>query len=439
MPQGVTSAKARCPVAGSTNFGDRENSGRSRRALHHLGGRRSLGWESVNLAETQVKLAELERASTTQLLSRGSATTKMVVVRDHAAMASSPQPEPAPQPRPPSFVTHSRAMARAVALADRVAELGASALVVGESGTGKRRLLRRVSMRPNAPPRPESIIDCRRSRRAFSCALEQISAVTHPIWRMPTRLQLIGLDDLEVEQFDALERAIWGGIYLCTPNLQLLATSAVGADELATSCSSAARVVAAATNEIVVPPLRERGPDLPSLAHAILKHQCATAGIARMRVAPDASELLRRYAWPGNFPELEEVLGWATTTADPSKRRICTRDLPSSLQEGAFDSGATSSPSEEGLTLAELEKRHILATLERFDGRRRDAAQALAISENTLWRRLREYGVVGARDTASGRAAKPRRTGSSNTASYPAEGRTQDSARPGAAPGTAGT
>lgn len=305
-------------------------------------------------------------------------------------------------------------MARAVALADRVAELGASAVIVGEPGTGKRRLLRRISLRPDAPSRPESVIDCKRSRRAFSSVLEQLAAVTHPIWRMPMRLQLIGLDHLDVDQFDALVQTIWGHFYLCS-GLQLLATSEVGPDELASSCHSAARVVAAAANEIIVPPLRERGADVPLLAHAILRRQCTTAGIARMRIAPDASDLLRLHAWPGNFPELEEVLGWATTTADPGKRYIFARDLPAGLQEeGAIDRGAPIPASEESLTLPEVEKRHILAALERFGGRRRDAARALAISENTLWRRVRDYGVVarnigGTSDAESARAATGRR------------------------------
>lgn len=322
----------------------------------------------------------------------------MEVVRDHATMASSKTP-PAAQPRPPSFVTHSRVMARAVALADRVAMLGAPALVVGEGGTGKRRLLRRISLRPDAPSRPESVIDCKRSRHAFTSALERLADVNHPMWRMPTRLQLIGLDLLDVEQLDALVQTIWGHFYLCS-GLQILATSEVGADELASSSHSAARIVAAAANEIAVPPLRERGADVPLLAHAILRRQCANAGIARLRVASDASELLRLYPWPSNFPELEEVLGWATTTADPTKRYIFAHDLPPSLQDDdAVDPSAMIPRSEEGLTLPEIEKRHILAALERFGGCRRDVARALAISENTLWRRLRAYGVVGPTST----------------------------------------
>ncbi|NOY93888.1 MAG: hypothetical protein GXP55_22120 [Deltaproteobacteria bacterium] len=46
------------------------------------------------------------------------------------------------------------------------------------------------------------------------------------------------------------------------------------------------------------------------------------------------------------------------------------------------------------LTLAEVERRHIIATLERLGDNRKATAKALGVGENTLWRRLKSYGLV---------------------------------------------
>jgi DNA-binding NtrC family response regulator len=50
----------------------------------------------------------------------------------------------------------------------------------------------------------------------------------------------------------------------------------------------------------------------------------------------------------------------------------------------------------EPLTLAEVERRHILATLQRLGGNRAATARALGIGDNTLWRRLKKYRVPAA-------------------------------------------
>jgi DNA-binding NtrC family response regulator len=59
---------------------------------------------------------------------------------------------------------------------------------------------------------------------------------------------------------------------------------------------------------------------------------------------------------------------------------------------------ATTSTADEILPLAEVERRHIVATLERLGDNRKATAEALGISENTLWRRLKSYGLVRERN-----------------------------------------
>lgn len=53
-----------------------------------------------------------------------------------------------------------------------------------------------------------------------------------------------------------------------------------------------------------------------------------------------------------------------------------------------------SASSDAVLTFAEVERRHILETLERLGGSRKETARALGIGQNTLWRKLKQYGAA---------------------------------------------
>ena len=66
---------------------------------------------------------------------------------------------------------------------------------------------------------------------------------------------------------------------------------------------------------ITLPPLRERGEDLPLLVDHFLKRFSPELGKEVVQVAPEALELLRRYPWPGNVRELQSVLKQALLQA----------------------------------------------------------------------------------------------------------------------------
>ncbi len=59
---------------------------------------------------------------------------------------------------------------------------------------------------------------------------------------------------------------------------------------------------------IHLPPLRERGDDLPFLVRHYLRRYAHELGREVREVAPEAMERLRGYAWPGNIRELQNVL-----------------------------------------------------------------------------------------------------------------------------------
>jgi two-component system response regulator HydG len=70
------------------------------------------------------------------------------------------------------------------------------------------------------------------------------------------------------------------------------------------------------------------------------------------------------------------------------KPRIEVTDLPPEIAGAS----ATGGENEEPLSLAEVERRHVLRVLEKAGGSRTETARILGIGTNTLWRKLRAYG-----------------------------------------------
>src|SRR5690606_27745646 len=99
-------------------------------------------------------------------------------------------------------------------------------------------------------------------------------------------------------------------------------------------------------------------------------------------------DLLTNYSWPGNVRELENLATRATILGD--KPIIDADDLRPWLIGPTSPVGDASLPT--GLSLQEMERRLIEATLERFDGHRGQTAQALGIGVRTLANKLRSYG-----------------------------------------------
>ena len=136
--------------------------------------------------------------------------------------------------------------------------------------------------------------------------------------------------------------------------------------------------------EIILPALASRMEDLPLLQRHFLERFSARFQKPVCGITRRAQALLARYSWPGNVRELENVLGYACMMIE--NNRIDVRDLPESLW---MEANRTRSESERLLPLAEVERRHVLHVLEKFQGNRSRAAEVLGISRTTLYRLLR--------------------------------------------------
>lgn len=134
---------------------------------------------------------------------------------------------------------------------------------------------------------------------------------------------------------------------------------------------------------IALPPLRERLEDLPLLVSWFLGQFRATADRAQLEINSETMDFLREYSWPGNVRELRSAIEYAVINCRGSV--IQPTDLPPEVI------GAT--PGLPPLSALD-EKDQLREALERTDGNRAAAARLLGISRPTLYSRLRAHGLM---------------------------------------------
>jgi two-component system nitrogen regulation response regulator GlnG len=170
---------------------------------------------------------------------------------------------------------------------------------------------------------------------------------------------------------------------------------------------------------IPLPPLRERGEDLPLLVEHFLRRFSRKMGKEVQRVAPEALELLRGYSWPGNVRELQSVLEQALLRATgpvlvpdflpsplqkpenpPSAVGVAGQadqvDLTRFIQQ-RLDKGTTDLHAE---VLGLVERRLLVQVLQHTQDNLSEAARILGIGRSTLRARLAALGLTLSRSTS---------------------------------------
>ena len=308
----------------------------------------------------------------------------------------------------PGLIAQSPAMQAVLDLVERVAPTDATVLIQGESGTGKEVIAKAVhhasprAARPfvavNCGAVPETLLESELFgyvRGAFTGAaggklglFEEAGGGTlflDEIAEMPAMLQvklLRALQSGEVRRLGATQAA--------TIDVRVLA---------ATNGDLATRISQGSFREdlfyrlnviqVVLPPLRDRREDIPALAEHFLARAAAKLG-RTLRLSPAALERVLRYPWPGNVRELENAIERAAILS--RSETVEPDDLPPHVSAGLQLGPSPALPRQ--VTLAEAERAHILTTLERFGRNHSGAAEALGIGRTTLWRKLKEYGIV---------------------------------------------
>ena len=143
---------------------------------------------------------------------------------------------------------------------------------------------------------------------------------------------------------------------------------------------------------IEVPPLRQRRGDLPALANRFIEKYSKRHNKDVAELSVEAMARLMGYHWPGNVRELENVVERGIVLA--RGRTVEAENLPAFLPSAGDAPVEDLPPPIPGATMKEIERYAILRTLEKFDGHRARAAEALGISVRALQYKLKDYGMV---------------------------------------------
>lgn len=141
---------------------------------------------------------------------------------------------------------------------------------------------------------------------------------------------------------------------------------------------------------IHLPALRERADDIPMLVDSFL--QRIGTGRGQLAVQPEAMLKMQRYSWPGNIRELRNALERASLFADDGMIRPEYLLLDTA---GAVGSESALKRSPASRTRKDIVADDVLAqAAANFSGTRRELAAKLGLSERTLYRRLKEAGLI---------------------------------------------
>lgn len=301
------------------------------------------------------------------------------------------------------IITSSNGFKRVLARVEQVASTDATALIFGETGTGKELIARAIHFisprndRPlvkvNCAALPANLIESElfgHEKGAFTGALsrkigrfelaDRGTIFLDEIGDLPLELQAKLLRVLQEKEFERL-----GNPRPIKVDVRVIA---------ATNRDLKKAIIAGSFREdlfyrlnvfpIALPPLRERKGDIPLLVkHFVTKH-CRKLGKTISRVPQMVLERLEAYSWPGNVRELESVIERAVIISSGSTIR------PGELLDVAHTIGAPPT------TLEEVERNHILKILAetgwKIEGQQ-GAAAWLGLNPSTLRSRMEKLGI----------------------------------------------
>lgn len=303
----------------------------------------------------------------------------------------------------PLVVTNSPAMRRVLAQADLARESSGSVLFVGEGGTGKEHFARAIHFGGPAKGQWFVPLECGRLTQdeltqVVFRLLERHEPTASPSGNLPPpgTVYLADCDQLPRE----LQTAILQAVDVPSeerPRLRFFAGLRVPL-EVAVAENRLHPEFAAWMSPLVItlPPLSQRGDDLPLLARHFLE-DLNRHGERQIEGFDDETlRILAEYRWPGNLDELSMIVREAHAQAKSSQ--ICPDDLPFRFRTrlaAQNDPPALSAPGFPPLDslLEEFERRVLCDALEQSRQNKTRAAELLGINRPRLYRRMQQLGI----------------------------------------------
>jgi len=325
------------------------------------------------------------------------------------------------------IVGNSRTVAAVLQEVRLVAGTDSSVLILGETGVGKELVARAIHSNSPRKDRPLIKVNCAalpaglveselfgHEKGAFTGATERRvgrfelahkgTIFLDEIGEVPAEVQVKLLRVLQEREFERV-----GGRETIRVDVRVIA--ATNRDLLAAIEKGSFRqdlYYRLSVFPLKVPPLRERGEDIPLLVHYFVGRYASRIGRKVSRVPADVMERLLRYSWPGNVRELENVIERGVILSSGAELEIAAEALQAPARTSSSHAAASqqshSSDDRHGhaptpgpvLTLEEMERQHITDVLRRTgwkvdgpDG----AAKILKLNPSTLRSRIKKLGI----------------------------------------------
>lgn len=302
------------------------------------------------------------------------------------------------------IIGRSPAMKDLLALVDRVCDKDISAFIMGEAATGKEMIARRIHCRSHRRDRAFVAIDCS-TMNEKQLDIEIFGDDSHM-----GMLEVANFGTLFINSTEAMPMNIQN-------KLMQYITSKMGIKAGSQSFfKSDVRIISASTKDLMdqvrgnlfredlyfalstvvlkAPALRERKEDIEVLANFFMNQNKAKD--AQKSFSPSAIKALSEYNWSGNVRELQNVVERAFILAEGAT--IEKLHLDQNIQNAEIlpvveKTVQVKSVEFVHVTLEELEKGHIMSTLENLAGNKTKTAKVLGITVKTLYNKLHSYGV----------------------------------------------
>jgi DNA-binding NtrC family response regulator len=309
-----------------------------------------------------------------------------------------------------SIVGHDYRMLQVYDVIESIADSRTTALITGESGTGKTmtaRAIHRRSARRDGPfvevacgALPETLLESElfgHKAGSFTGAvrdkvgkfaqadggtifLDEIATASAALQVKLLRV----LQDMEFEPVGGTETVRVDARVILATNQDL--AELVAERQFRQDLYYRINVVS-----IHLPALRERISDIPLLCKHFLEKCSAQCPRKVVGFTEQAMDLMQRYQWPGNIRELENVVERAIVLG--KDQLIQVADLPAPLHRNAQDALAAGQKGHLKAALQDPERRLILEALEAHNWNRQETAEALGINRTTLYKKMKRYGV----------------------------------------------
>jgi DNA-binding NtrC family response regulator len=332
--------------------------------------------------------------------------------------------------QPTALVGRSPAMRALAHQIQQIAHSHGTVLISGESGTGKEVVARTIHAHS---PRRDRVMLCLNCAALSSGLLESElfghekgaftgadslrkgrfelsdggTLMLDEISEISPQLQAKLLRVLQERQFERVGSSMTMQIdvrVIATTNRDL--TSSVAAGDFRQDLYYRLNVL-----PIQLPPLRQRTEDIPLLAEHFLMQVALREGREPKKFDAESLELMRKYPWPGNIRELQNICERAAVL---SREQVISAGViqpwllaPAPLMPGgalATNAGSSLTPvitangmpfsgggNGSGRRLEEVEREQIIRTLGQFNGNRQRTAEALGIGVRTLGLKLKKW------------------------------------------------